>query len=126
MSNLIWLGRVLSSIVVLALVADAAVIVGARDLVAADMAITGFPPALAPILGVVILVSALLYAVPQTAVLGAVLVTGFLGGAVCMHFRLGEIGSPPQVVAVLIGLFAWAGLYLRNPRVRTLLPLVTH
>ena len=48
---------------------------------------------------------------------------GFLGGAICTHFRLGEIGSPPQIVCLVLGIMTWAGLYLRNPTLRKLLPL---
>jgi hypothetical protein len=50
--------------------------------------------------------------------------TGFLGGAICTHFRVGEIATPPQLVSLLLGGSAWGALYLRDPRVRTLLPLV--
>ena len=67
---------------------------------------------------------AILYAVPRTAVLGAILVAGFFGGAICTHFRVGELGSPAELVATAIGIIAWAGLWLRNPRLRELLPLV--
>ena len=69
------------------------------------------------------LACAILYAIPRTAVLGAILTTGFLGGAICTHFRLGEIGSPPQLISLLLGVMTWGGLYLRDSRIRTLLPL---
>ena len=65
-----------------------------------------------------------LYALPQTAVLGAILVTGFLGGAISTHLRLGRLVSPPQIVSLVLGLMAWGGLYLRNPHLRELLPFV--
>jgi hypothetical protein len=120
-----WLGWGLSGVVVLALAADAAVSLTAPRLVEADMVATGFPPALAPVLGLVILVSMLLYAIPRTAFLGAILVTGFLGGAIATHFRLGEIGSPPQLVSLALGVAAWGGLYFRDARVRALLPFVS-
>ena len=58
-----------------------------------------------------------------TATLGAILITGFFGGAICTHFRLGEIGSPPQLICLALGVITWVGLYLRNPTVRKLLPL---
>jgi hypothetical protein len=58
-------------------------------------------------------------------VLGAILVTGFLGGAICTHFRLGAIGSKPQVICVVLGLMTWGALYLRNGHVRSLLPFAT-
>jgi hypothetical protein len=118
------LGKLLSGLVVLVLAADGLVSLAAPGLIEAEMAITGFPPGLTPALGLIMLASALLYAVPRTAFMGAVLVTGFLGGALCMHFRLGEIGSPPQIVTLLLGLLTWGGLYLRDERVRELLPLV--
>jgi hypothetical protein len=63
------------------------------------------------------------YAIPQTAVLGAILVTGFLGGAICTHFRLGSIVSPPQMISLVLGVMAWGGIYLRYPALRTLLPI---
>ena len=62
----------------------------------------------------------LLYAIPRTAVLGAVLVTGYLGGAVATHAR---VGDPGLVNALVLGIIAWGGLYFRDPRVRALLPL---
>ena len=61
------------------------------------------------------------YAIPQTAVLGAILIAGFFGGAICVHLRMGEIGGPPQIVSLVIGILAWAGLVLRDRTVRALL-----
>ncbi len=66
---------------------------------------------------------AVLYAIPAINVLGAILVTGFLGGAICAHVRLGELGSPPEVILLLLGLMTWGGLYLREPRIRAILPI---
>ena len=60
-----------------------------------------------------------LYLVPQTSVLGAVLLTGYLGGAILAHLRVGD----PFVIQALLGVLVWAGLYLRDTRVRALLPL---
>ncbi len=64
--------------------------------------------------------SALLYAVPQTAVLGAILLTGYLGGAVATHLRVGDPGWP---MAVAMGILVWLGLYLRDQRLHALVPL---
>jgi hypothetical protein len=64
--------------------------------------------------------SALLYAIPQTAMLGAILLTGYLGGAVATHLRIGDPGWP---MAVCMGILVWLGLYLRDPRLRALVPL---
>ncbi len=117
-----WIGRALSALVVLALIADAAVDLVSPATISAEMELTGFAVSQAPLLGVIILVCAILYAIPQTAFLGAILTTGFLGGAICTHFRLGEIGTPPQLISLLLGVMTWGGLYLRDIRVRSLLP----
>ena len=65
----------------------------------------------------------MLLAIPQTSVLGAILVTGFLGGAIASHVRIGEYGSAEQIFCLLLGLATWGGLHLRDPRLRELLPL---
>lgn len=70
-------------------------------------------------LGIVELVCTVLYLVPQTAVLGAILLTGYLGGATATHVRVGDAWFMP----VLLGVLVWLGLYLRDGRLRTLLPL---
>ncbi len=106
----LWAGRIMSAFVVIALVAD-----GAIQLLAMD---------LTRVVGPIILAFAILYAIPATAVLGAILVTGFLGGALCAHVRIGELGSPPEIISLLLGAMTWGGLYARNPRIRALLPLV--
>jgi hypothetical protein len=117
-----WAGRLLSALVALALLADAASVLFLPSMTHAEFAAAGFADSAAPPLGIIMLVCAILYAIPRTAVLGAILVTGFLGGAICTHFRLGEIGSPPQIVSLVLGLMTWGGLYLRNALVRSLLP----
>jgi hypothetical protein len=76
------------------------------------------------VVGPIILACAILYAIPGTAVLGAILVTGFLGGAICAHVRVGELGSRPELISLLLAALTWGGLYARNPRIRALLPLV--
>jgi hypothetical protein len=120
----IWIGRILSGLVVLALVADAAVNLFWPGVLRATMEAEGFPPERAPIVGVLLLLCAIVYAYPRTAVLGAILITGFFGGAICVHFRTGGFVSPPQIICLLIAVLAWGGLFLRDPLVRVmLLPL---
>ena len=119
----VWTGRVLSALVVVILLADAAVNLFAPHLLKAEMAAVGFPADLAHVLAMLMLLCAAAYAYPPTAVLGAILVTGFFGGAICLHLRIGEIGSPPQLVCLAIGLMAWAGLFLRDANVRAVLPV---
>ena len=71
-------------------------------------------------LGVLELVCVAIYLIPRTAVIGAILLTGFVGGAMLTHLRVGE----PPVVHVILGIVLWGGLYLRDPRLRALIPLV--
>ncbi|NLS16148.1 DoxX family protein [Rhizobium sp. P40RR-XXII] len=118
-----WAGWVLTVIVTLVFAADAAVNLFSPATLAAEMTATGFSTNQAWVVGLIILVCVVLYAIPRTAILGAILMTGFLGGAICTHFRLGEIGSPPQLISLLLGVMAWGGLYLRDERLRRLLPI---
>ncbi len=86
----------------------------------------GFPGVpMARTLGVLLLVGAVLYIFPRTAVLGALLVTAYLGGAVATHLRLGSPLFSHVLFGVYVGVALWAGLYLREPRLRALLPLVS-
>lgn len=119
----VWAGRAISALVVLVLLADAATSAFAPQMVAGQMEATGFPVSLAPTLAVVMLACAVVYGIPQTAVLGAILIAAFCGGAISTHLRLGEIGSPPQIICLTLGVLAWVGLYLRDPRLRALLPI---
>ena len=120
----LWVGRMMSALVVSALVADGAIQLFAPARIAGMLQETGFPMDLTRVVGPVILVCAILYAIPATAVLGAILVTGFLGGAICAHVRIGEVGSPPEIVSLLLGGMTWGGLYARDPRIRSILPLI--
>ena len=119
----IWTGRAISMLVVLALLTDAVVNLLAPERIANVVIATGFKISQTPALVTIVLFCALLYAIPRTAVLGAILVTGFLGGAICAHFRLGDVFSPPQIVGLVLGALTWAGIYLRDARLRALLPL---
>jgi hypothetical protein len=118
-----WAGRIMSTLVVIALAADGAIQLFAPAQVASMLRETGFPMDMTHIVGPIALACALLYAIPATAVLGAILVTGFLGGAICAHLRIGELGSPPEIVSLLLGAMTWGALYARDPRIRAILPL---
>jgi hypothetical protein len=79
----------------------------------------GYPErALLPI-AIVELTCVILYAIPRTSVLGAILLTGYLGGATATHVRVGE----PPIIAIIVGIVVWLGLYLRDQRLRALVPL---
>ncbi|MBA2588034.1 MAG: DoxX family protein [Alphaproteobacteria bacterium] len=120
----LWAGRVMSSFVVTALVADGTIQLFAPAQIASVLQETGFAMDLTHVLGPIILVCAILYVIPATAVLGAILVTGFLGGAICAHVRIGELGSPPEIISLLLGTMTWGSLYLRDPRIQALLPII--
>jgi hypothetical protein len=76
------------------------------------------------VVGPIVLACAILYAIPATAVLDAILATGYLGGAICAHVRIGELGSPPEIISLVLGALTWGGLYARNSRIRAILPLI--
>jgi hypothetical protein len=120
----VWAGRIMSAGVVVALAADGTIQLFAPTLIASMLRETAFAMDLTRIVGPITLACALLYALPATAVLGAILVTGFLGGAICAHVRIGELGSPPELISLLLGALTWGGLYARDARVRALLPLI--
>lgn len=89
----------------------------------AAMQQTGFDPSTGPQLAVVMLVCAITLAIPATSILGAILTTAFLGGAIAVHVRIGELATGPQIFCVLLGAAAWAGVYLRNEKLRDVLPI---
>jgi hypothetical protein len=82
----------------------------------------GYPVSLALGLGIVELACAIIYAIPRTSVLGAILVTGYLGGATATHVRIGDPISN-LLTPIVLGVLAWGGLYLRDTPLRALLPL---
>jgi hypothetical protein len=115
-----WAGRIMTAIPVLMLLMSGTFkLVGGAQM-AKDWASLGYPPgALVPI-GVTEIACALLLAIPRTSLLGAVLVTGYLGGAVATHVR---VSQAVFIAPAILGAIAWLGLYLRDPRLRALLPL---
>ena len=120
----LWAGRIMSAFVVIVLVVDGTIQLFAPAQIASMLQETGFAMELTRVLGPLILLCAILYAIPATAVLGAILVTGYLGGAICAHIRIGELGSPPELISLLLGAMTWGGLYARDPRIRAILPLI--
>ena len=119
-----WAGWMMSAFVVVALVADGTIQLFAPAQIASMLQETGFAIDLTGVVGPIVLACAILYAIPATAVLGAILVTGFLGGAICAHVRIGELGSPPEIIPLLLGAMTWGGLCARDPRIRAILPFI--
>jgi uncharacterized membrane protein YphA (DoxX/SURF4 family) len=91
---------------------------GAKELIE-GMSKLGWDPKLAIPLGITELTCTILYLIPQTSVLGAILITGYMGGAIATHVRLGE-GIVPHII---IGVLVWLGIFLRDPRLRAILPI---
>ena len=120
----LWAGRIMSAFVVIVLLADGTTQLFAPAQIASMLQETGFAMDLTHVVGPIVLACAILYAIPATAVLGAILVTGFLGGAICTHVRIGELGSPPEIFSLLLGAMTWGGLYARDLRIRAILPLI--
>jgi hypothetical protein len=116
-------GWSLSGIVIAFLTMDSVMKLLALPIVAETSLQLGWAPQTAFPLGVVLLVCTVLYAWPRTALLGAVLLTGYLGGAIATHVRIGSPLFSHILFGVYLALFAWGGLWLRDPRVRALLPV---
>lgn len=117
-----WTGRALSTLVVLFLFFDAAGKLMMPSFVLDAMTRLGFPVVLGGTLGVILTVSTILYAIPRTAVLGAVLLTGYLGGAVAIHLRAGSTHFE-TIFPIIFGFLVWIGIYLRDARLRSVFPL---
>ena len=120
----IWVGRVMSALPILFLTADGiAKLIKPVQVVEATVKL-GYPESVIFGLGVVLLICTILYAIPRTSVLGAILLTGYLGGATATHVR---VGGPIFSILFpgLLGALIWGGLYLRDGRLRALLPLRT-
>ena len=77
------------------------------------------PMTLITTIAILEVLSVVFYAIPQTAIIGAILLTGYLGGAIMTHLRVGD----PVVVHVVLGVFIWLGIFLREPRLRSLIPI---
>lgn len=118
----LWTGRILSGLVVLFMVFDGATKVIQRPQVVEATTRIGFPVGSIVGIGLVLLFSTALYVIPNTAILGAILLTGYLGGATAANVR----ASSPlfnTLFPVIFGILVWLGLFLRDPRLRVLIPL---
>jgi hypothetical protein len=121
--KLVWTGRVLSGFAILFLLFDAIIKLVQIQAVTDTFRQMGIPENLAVEIGIIGLVCTVLYAIPRTAVLGAILLTAFLGGGIASHVRIGSPLFSHVLFGVYLGLFVWGGLFLREPRLRALLPL---
>lgn len=121
-NGLVWTGRVLTALGVLFLIFDAVIKVMQIQPVVDSFNLLGIPAGLAPAIGFLMLACLVVYLLPRTSVLGAILLTGYLGGAIALQLRI----SAPAfnlVFPLIIAAFIWGGLYLRDPLLRTILPV---
>ncbi|UGU17399.1 DoxX family protein [Sinomicrobium kalidii] len=117
--KMFWTGKIISILLVLFLLMDAIMkIIRATPAVEGTVAL-GYPESTVVPMGIILLICTVLYIVPRTSVLGAIVLTGYLGGATATHFRVEE----PVYFSVAFGILVWLGVYLCDHRLRTLIPL---
>jgi len=122
----LWSGRILSGISIIFLTFDGIMKFFLHTLpkeALENATSLGYPMEVMPYLGVILLSCTFLYAIPQTSVLGAILLTGYLGGAVATHVRIMNPWLSHILFPVYLGVFIWLGLYLRMPALRQFIPL---
>jgi hypothetical protein len=121
----VWTGRVLSGLAILFFIVNSAIKIPPIKPVVDTMVPLGWPadPGTTRMLALLLLVPTALYAWRPTAILGAILITAYLGGAVATHARIGSPLLSHTLFGVYLGVIVWAGLWLRDPRLRSLMPL---
>jgi hypothetical protein len=121
-----WMGRlgsILSGLVILFMLMDATMKILRLPIVLETTLQLGWPVSTVFPLGIVLLICTLLYAIPRTSLLGAVLITAYLGGAVATHVRIGSPLFSHVLFGVYVGLLLWGGLYLRDAKLRALISI---
>ena len=119
--KVVWTGRVISGLASLVFLMSAFLKLKGGAEVMQGMAHLGLPESMIMPLAILEISCVVIYLIPPTSVLGAILLTGYLGGAICTHWRVGD----PLFVPVALGVFIWLGLYLRESRLKALIPLRT-
>jgi hypothetical protein len=122
-SAAVWVGRTMSGLVIAFMLLDGVMKLIPMDVVISTSEQMGIPGSLARPLGIIGLFCTFLYAIPRTSLLGAILLTGYLGGAIASYFRLSDPIFTHTLFGLYLGLLAWGGLYLRDARLRALIPL---
>jgi hypothetical protein len=117
----VWVGRVISVLVSLVFAMSAFMKLKGGAEVMQGLAHLGLPESLIMPLAILEISCVVIYLIPATSVLGAILLTGYIGGAICTHVRVGD----PFFIQIALGIFIWLGLYLRENRLKGLIPLRT-
>lgn len=118
----LWAGRIVSVLAALFLLLDGVMKLFKPAFVVEATVKLGYSESVIVPLGAILVICTILYLIPATTILGAILLTGYLGGAVATHVRVNE-GWFPIIFAVVFGILIWLGLYLRDVRLRSLVPL---
>jgi hypothetical protein len=121
-SKTLWAGRVLSALAVMFLLFDSVIKVLKHPLAVESTVQLGYPEHVIVGIGIVELVCLSLYAIPRTSVLGAIVFTGYLGGAIATHVRIGSPLFTDTLFPIYVAALIWGGLFLREDRLRTLIP----
>jgi hypothetical protein len=121
----LWTGRILSTLAILFLAMDGVMKLVNPAPVVEGMNRLGYSLRLTAPIGIILLFCVLFYAIPRTSILGAILLTGYLGGAVASQLRVGEPLFSHVLFPVYFGILIWVGLYLRDHRLRALVPVNT-
>jgi hypothetical protein len=119
----LWAGRIIRGLVVLFMLFDSAIKLMKFAPAVEGTARLGYPVTLVLPIGIVLLVCVVLYAIPRSSILGAILLTGHLGGAVASNVRMGNPLFGYVLFPVYVGVLLWGGLFLRDARLRALIPL---
>ena len=117
----LWTGRVLSGLVIAFLLFDSVAKLLKPGFVVEATLKLGYPENTIIGIGIVLLICTILYAIPQTSIFGAVLLTGYLGGAIATHVRVGDPLFSHVLFPIYVAVMMWGGLYLRDPRLGALL-----
>jgi hypothetical protein len=119
----IWVGRILSALAILFLSFDTIVKVLRLPVAIEGTTQLGYPESTVFVIGIIQLVCLVLYVIPQTSVFGAILFTGYLGGAIATHLRIGSPLFTHILFPIYVALLIWGGLYAREPRLRAMVPV---
>jgi Na+/H+ antiporter NhaC len=120
--GMLWTGLAISAVITLLLLLDAAMKIMQVAPVVQGTVQAGYPASAVLPIGIILLVCLICYAIPRTSVLGAILLTGYLGGAVASNLRISSPLLTYTLVPVYVGILVWAGLFLRDGRLRALIP----
>ena len=119
--KIVWVGRVISVLVSLVFLLSAFLKLRGGPEVTQGIAHLGLPESMIKPLAILEISCVVISLIPATSVLGAILLTGYIGGAICTHWRVGD----PFFIQIVLGIFVWLGLYLRENRLKGLIPLMT-